>query len=128
MTGFSESVDGSGNVNYTWACDGSAMGGSCAASYTPGGSSCQPGGVGASVGSPLSIASTGLCAAGPSAVHDFTQTAPDNSGNVYYSWACGSSMAGGLCVSHYVAISGGSSCNPGFTVGNVRGSITANTP
>jgi hypothetical protein len=110
VNNFTPTPGGGTLTNYSWGCGGSSVGGACTASYdstTPPGSSCQPGGVSASVASPLSSSSPGLCAAGPAAVHDFAATAADSSGNVYYTWACGSSMAGGLCAANRNSSGGG---------------------
>lgn len=98
--GFTSAVVGT-TTNYTWSCNGSAVGGTCSASYTtsivppPGwggwgggwGGGCQIGSITGVQSSPVTMDTPGLCASGPSVVSAFTTVS--TVGNITtYKWSC----------------------------------------
>ncbi|MFZ4461471.1 MAG: hypothetical protein ACOYN2_02825 [Patescibacteria group bacterium] len=113
---------GSG-INYTWSCNGSAVGGTCSATYNPANLACTPGPTTGPQTAPLTSASVGLCPAGQT-VGGFTATTVGATTN--YTWSCNGSQVGGLCAASYTPSA--PACVIGTITLPLTTAITATTP
>lgn len=109
-------------TNYTWSCDGSAIGGACSASYTPTTLACIPGPTTGSQSAPVTAATAGLCPVGE-VVGGFTSAVVGTTTN--YTWSCNGSPVGGACSASYTPGGGGLTCTPGNFVRTAGGVVPA---
>jgi len=128
VTGFVDSgQDSNGIIHYSWACDGSAMGGSCAADLDTSlvTNACIRGNITLPLSTPINQTTSGLCASGN--VTGFVENYDASTRTVSYSWACDGSAMGGSCAAN-LTFTVGDSCIPGSTTGPQPLEINETTP